>query len=158
LGDPNDPSTNIEKQKTKIMKLIKQSVEQGAKVTASGQAHGLVIEPTVMRDVKNNYPVAQIETFGPVAPIIAFESDEEAVELANDTPFGLSGSVHSRDLQRAYQVASHVETGMIHINDQGFNDEPHVPYGGVKNSDAIMDELTDLKWISFQLHPRNYPF
>jgi aldehyde dehydrogenase (NAD+) len=169
-GDPNDPSTNIgpvinEKQKMKIMKLIKQSVEQGAKVTTGGQAHGLVIEPTVMRDVKNNYSVAQNETFGPVAPIIAFESDEEAVELANDTPFGLSGSVHSRDLQRAYQVASRVETGMIHINDQTFNDEPHVPYGGVKssgmgryNSEAVMDELTELKWISFQLHPRNYPF
>jgi aldehyde dehydrogenase (NAD+) len=169
-GDPNDPSTNIgpvinEKQKTKIMKLIEQSVEEGAKVTTGGQSHGLIIEPTVMRDVKNSYSVAQNETFGPVAPIIAFESDEEAVELANGTPFGLSGSVHSRDLQRAYQVASRVETGMIHINDQSFNEEPHVPYGGVKssgmgryNSEAVMDEFTELKWISFQLHPRNYPF
>jgi aldehyde dehydrogenase (NAD+) len=78
-GNPNDPSTIIgpvinEKQKTK--KLIEQSVERGTKVTTGGQAHGLVIEPTVMRDVKNNYPVAQNETFGPVAPIIAFESDE----------------------------------------------------------------------------------
>lgn len=147
------------------MNLIEQSVEKGANVTTGGRALGLVIEPTVMRDVKNDYPVAQNETFGPVAPIIAFDSDEEAVEMANGTPFGLSGSVHSVDLQRAYQVASRVDTGMIHINDQGINDEPHVPFGGVKdsgmgryNSDTVMDEFTELKWISFQMQPRDYPF
>ncbi len=76
-GDPDDPSTIIgpvinEKQKSKIMNLIEQSVEKGANVTTGGRAHGLVIEPTVMRDVKNDYPVAQNETFGPVAPIISF--------------------------------------------------------------------------------------
>jgi aldehyde dehydrogenase (NAD+) len=132
---------------------------------AGGHAHGLVIEPTVMRDVKNDYPVAKNETFGPVAPIISFNSDEEAVSIANGTPFGLSGSVHSRDLQRAYEVASRVETGMIHINDQGVDDEPHVPFGGVKssgmgryNSDTVVDEFTELKWISFQMQPRDYPF
>jgi aldehyde dehydrogenase (NAD+) len=169
-GDPHDPNCVIgpvinEKQKSKILNLIEQSVEQGAKVTTGGRAHGLVIEPTVMRDVKNDYPVAKNETFGPVAPIIAFNSDEEAIEMANDTPFGLSGSVHSRDLQRAYEVASRVDTGMIHINDQGVNDEPHVPFGGVKssgmgryNSDTVIDEFTELKWISFQMHPREYPF
>jgi acyl-CoA reductase-like NAD-dependent aldehyde dehydrogenase len=82
-----------------------------------------------------------------------------------ENKFGLSGSVHSRDLQRAYEVASHVDTGMIHINDQGVNDEPHVPFGGVKssgmgryNSDTVMDEFTELKWISFQMQPRDYPF
>ncbi len=98
-------------------------------------------------------------------PSSAFDSDEEAVEMANGTPFGLSGSVHSVDLQRAYQVASRVDTGMIHINDQGINDEPHVPFGGVKysgmgryNSDTVMDEFTELKWISFQMQPRDYPF
>ena len=98
------------------MNLIQQSVEQGAKITTGGNSHGLIIEPTVMRDVTNDQPVAQNEIFGPVVPIIAFNSDEEAIELANGTPFGLSGSVHSKDLQRAYRVASGVETGMIHIN------------------------------------------
>jgi aldehyde dehydrogenase (NAD+) len=169
-GDPRDPNCIIgpvinEKQKSKIINLIEESIEQGAKVTTGGHAHGLVIEPTVMRDVKNDYPVAKNETFGPVAPIISFNSDEEAVSIANGTPFGLSGSVHSRDLQRAYEVASRVETGMIHINDQGVNDEPHVPFGGVKssgmgryNSDTVVDEFTELKWISFQMQPRDYPF
>jgi aldehyde dehydrogenase (NAD+) len=169
-GDPGDPSTSIgpiinEKQKTKIMTFIQQSVDQGAKITTGGQAHGLVIEPTVMRDVKNEYAIAQNEVFGPVAPIIAFDNDNEAIQLANSTPYGLSGSVHGRDLQRAYRVALQVKTGMIHINDQGINDEPHVPFGGVKssgmgryNSNTIVDELTELKWISFQMHPRVYDF
>jgi aldehyde dehydrogenase (NAD+) len=169
-GDPRDSNCIIgpvinEKQKSKIMDLIEQSVEQGAKVTTGGKAHGLVIEPTVMRDVKNDHPIAFYETFGPVAPMIPFNSDEEAISMANGTPYGLSGSVHSRDLQRAFEVASHVDTGMIHINDQGVNDEPHVPFGGVKssgmgryNGDAVIDEFTELKWISFQMQPRDYPF
>lgn len=105
-GDPRDPNCIIgpvvnEKQKSKIMNLIEESIEQGAKVTTGGHAHDLVIEPTMMRDVKNDYPVAKNETFGPVAPIISFNSEEEAVSIANGTPFGLSGSVHSRDLRRA---------------------------------------------------------
>jgi aldehyde dehydrogenase (NAD+) len=169
-GDPSDPSTNIgpvinEKQKSKIMNFIQQSIEQGAKVTTGGQAHGLIIEPTVMRDVKNEYAVAQNEVFGHVSPIIAFDSDDEAVDLANDSPYGLSGSVHSQDLQHAYSVALRVNTGMIYINDQGVNDKPHVPFGGVKangmgryNSDTVMDEFTELKWISFQMQRRQYPF
>ena len=104
VGDPDDPTTNIGpvingKQKSKIMNLIQQLVEQGAKITTCGYSRGLVIEPTVMRDVTKDQPVAQNEIFGSVIPIIAFDSDEEAMDLANGTPFGLSGSVHSQDLQ-----------------------------------------------------------
>jgi aldehyde dehydrogenase (NAD+) len=91
--------------------------------------------------------------------------DEEAVKLANDTQCGLSGSVQSQDLRRAYLVASPVETGMIHINDQSVNDEPHVPFGRVKaigmgryNSDRVIDEFRETKWISFQMQPREYLF
>lgn len=168
-GDPQDPETVIgpvinQRQRDKIMTLIEDTVDQGAKITTGGEAHGLVIEPTVLRDVTNDMPAAQNEIFGPVAPIIPFEEDEEAIELANATPQGLSGSVHTTDLQRGYRIANGVETGMIHINDQGINDEPHVPFGGVKesglgryNADTIIDEMTELKWISFQLEPREYP-
>jgi acyl-CoA reductase-like NAD-dependent aldehyde dehydrogenase len=117
-GDPSDPSISLgpvinEKQKTKIMNFIQQSVEQGAKVTTGGHAHGLIIEPTV-RDVRNEHPVAQNEVFGPVAPIIAFDSDDEAVELANNTPFGewkrpqprLATRIH-RCVARGYRNDSH---------------------------------------------------
>jgi aldehyde dehydrogenase (NAD+) len=77
----------------------------------------------------------------------------------------LNGSVHSKDLQRAYRIASGVGTGMVNINDQGVNDEPHVSFGGAKasgmgryNSSAVMDEFTVLKWISFQMQSRQYLF
>jgi aldehyde dehydrogenase (NAD+) len=169
-GDPLDEATIIgpvinEKQRDKIMKFIEESVRQGGRITTGGKAHGLIVEPTVLQDMKNDYAAAYNEVFGPVAPIIPFDTDEEAVALANGTPYGLSGSVHSRDLQRAYLVASRVDTGMIHINDQSVNDEPHVLFGGVKssgmgryNSNRIIDELTEMKWISFQIQPRQYPF
>jgi aldehyde dehydrogenase (NAD+) len=168
-GDPRDPSTDIgpvnnEKQCDKIMALIQKSVQEGAKVTTGGKVHGLVIEPTVLRDASNDMAAAQNEVFGPVAPIIPFKDDAEAIRLANATSYGLSGSVHTRDLQRGYLVADAVESGMIHINDQSINDEPQVPFGGVKsngmgryNTEAIIDEMTELKWISFQFQPRAYP-
>jgi aldehyde dehydrogenase (NAD+) len=168
-GDPRDPDVVIgpvinARQRDKIMELIEQSVDEGATVTTGGHAHDLVIEPTVLRDMRNEYAASYNEVFGPVAPIIPFGSDDEAVELANATPYGLSGSVQSRDVARAYRVASRVETGMIHINDQGVNDEPQVPFGGVKasgmgryNTDTILDEMTILKWVSVQLEPREYP-
>jgi aldehyde dehydrogenase (NAD+) len=139
-------------------------VQEGAKVTTGGKVHGLIIEPTVLRDASNDMAAAQNEVFGPVAPLIPFKDDAEAIRLANATAYGLSGSVHTRDLQRGYLVADAVETGMIHINDQSINDEPQVPFGGVKssgmgryNTEAIIDEMTELKWISFQLQPRAYP-
>jgi aldehyde dehydrogenase (NAD+) len=169
-GDPREEDTIIgpvinERQRDKILGFIQKSVEQGAKITTGGKAHGNVIEPTVLRDAKNEHAASSHEVFGPVAPIISFDTDEEAVRLANATPYGLSGSVHSRDLRRAYLVASQVETGMIHVNDQSINDEPHVPFGGVKesgmgryNGEAIIAEMTELKWISFQIEPRSYPF
>lgn len=168
-GDPQDGGTVVgpvinQRQRDKILGIIEDTVEEGAEITTGGQAHGLVIEPTVLRDVTNDMTAAQNEIFGPVAPIISFEDDEEAIVLANATPQGLSGSVHTTDLQRGYRIANGVETGMIHINDQGINDEPHVPFGGVKesglgryNSDTIIDEMTELKWVSFQLEPRKYP-
>ena len=105
------------------------------------------------------------EHFGPVAPIIPFSNDEEAIEMANDTEYGLSGSVHSENIDQAQRIADAVETGMIHINDQPMNDEPHIAFGGTNasglgryNGEQIMDELTTLKWISQQRDPREYPF
>lgn len=170
FGDPTDPQTIIgpvinKSQKDQIMDFIQKSIEQGAVLTTGGKAHGLVIEPTVLRDVTNEMPAAWNEVFGPVAPIIPFDTDEEAIRLANATSYGLSASVHSSDLEHAQRVASRIESGMVHINDQSIHDEPHIPFGGVKmsgsgryNGEAILEELTELKWISIQHEPREYPF
>ncbi|WP_135821021.1 aldehyde dehydrogenase family protein [Halostella litorea] len=170
IGDPLEEGTIVgpvinESQRDKIVGFIEESVEQGATVEAGGDHDGLFVEPTVLSGVTNDMPTACNEHFGPVAPVISFGSDAEAVEIANDTEYGLSGSVHSSDVARARDVADDLETGMVHINDQPLNDEPHVPFGGVGasgigryNDEQILETLTELKWISVQREPREYPY
>jgi aldehyde dehydrogenase (NAD+) len=169
-GDPRYPETIIgpvinATQKKHIMELVERSVLLGATVTTGGQAHGLVIEPTVLRDMSNDMPAAWNEVFGPVAPVIPFKSDGEAIRLANATKYGLVASVTSNDLEHAHRVALELEAGMVHINDQTIQDEHHVPFGGVKgsgigryNGDAIIGEMTELQWMSIQHVPREYSF
>lgn len=169
-GNPAEADTVIgplinQDQLEKVQGLVEDSVQQGAKTVLQGSVRGLLIEPIVLRDVGNNMPVAQNEVFGPVASLIAFKNDAEALEMANGTPYGLSGAVHSRDRDRAVDVAKQIRTGMVHINDQPVNDEPHAPFGGEKESglgrfggEWVLDELTTLQWISVQQKPRQYPF
>lgn len=171
MGDPSeDPDVVIgpvidENQRDTMLELVEKSVEAGATVEAGGDHDELFVEPTVLSDVTNDMPVAAEEHFGPIAPVIPFADEEEAIELANGTEYGLSGSVHSRDRSQARRIADAVDTGMVHINDQPINDEPHVPFGGEKgsgmgryNGRQILEELTTLKWISEQREPREYPF
>lgn len=169
-GDPRDDGTVVgpvinERQREKILSLVERTVEAGATLETGGSYNGLVVEPTVLSDVTNEMELACNEHFGPVAPVIPFSTDREAVEIANDTRMGLSGSVHSTDIERARWIADRIETGTIHINDQPINDEPHVPFGGVKdsgigryNAEAIMRKLTRTKWISIQHEQREFPF
>jgi aldehyde dehydrogenase (NAD+) len=170
VGDPLDEETVIgpiinENERDKILSFIEESVAEGATLELGGDHDGLIVEPTVLSDMKNEMAAACNEHFGPVAPIIPFESDEAAIALANDTEYGLSGSVHSQDRARAESVADAINTGMVHINDQPINNEPHVPFGGMKdsgmgryNGEYIIDELTQPKWVSVQRDPREYPF
>ncbi|OAQ53382.1 aldehyde dehydrogenase [Natrinema mahii] len=169
-GDPTDDDTVIgpiidEGQRDQILEYIDDSVDAGATLETGGDHDGLVVEPTVLSDADNDMAAACNEHFGPVAPVIPYASDDEAIELANDTIHGLSGSVHSETIERARRIADGIETGMIHINDQPVNDEPHVPFGGMKqsgmgryNGEQILEEVTTTKWISVQHEPREYPF
>ncbi|QLK24806.1 aldehyde dehydrogenase family protein [Natrinema zhouii] len=169
-GDPSADETIIgpiidESQRDQIVGYIEESVEEGATLETGGESDGLVVEPTVLSDADNDMAAAENEHFGPVAPVIPFSSDAEAIELANDTIHGLSGSVHSEDLEQARRIADGIDTGMIHINDQPINDEPHVPFGGMKqsgmgryNGEQILEEVTTTKLVSVQHEPREYPF
>ncbi|ELZ06351.1 aldehyde dehydrogenase [Natrialba chahannaoensis JCM 10990] len=170
IGDPREEGTLVgpvinESQRDKIVGYVNESVERGATVEAGGSHDGLFIEPTVLSGVTSDMPIVANEHFGPIAPVIPFETDEEAIRIANGTEYGLSGSIHSSDVARARDVADALETGMVHINDQTLNDEPHVAFGGVGasgmgryNDEWIMDTLTTLKWISIQREPREYPY
>ncbi|GAA0249317.1 aldehyde dehydrogenase family protein [Haladaptatus pallidirubidus] len=170
IGDPTDRDNVIgpiidEGQRDQILDYIESTVEEGATLETGGHHEGLFVAPTVLSGATNDMAAACNETFGPTAPVIPFASDEEAIELANDTEYGLAASIHAGDLGRAQDLADAIDAGMVHINDQPINEEPHVPFGGVKGSgigrydgDAIVNELTQEKWISVQREQRRYPF
>ncbi|MFC3478018.1 aldehyde dehydrogenase family protein [Halobacterium litoreum] len=169
-GSAHEPDTVVgpiidESQRDQILDYVEETVDAGATLETGGGHDGLVVEPTVLSDATNDMAAACNEHFGPVAPVIPFSDDDEAVELANDTDYGLSGSVHAGDTGRARDIADRIDTGMIHINDQPINDEPHMPFGGTGdsgmgryNGEAVMEEFTQQKWISVQREERDYPF
>lgn len=110
-------------------------------------------------------PVLQQEIFGPVALIVPFDGEDEAVRIANDTPYGLSGAVHTGDIERGVRIAQRINTGMIHINDGTVHDEPIVPFGGEKhsgsgrlNGESMIEAFTTQKWISVQYGRSRFPF
>ncbi len=170
VGDPREDDTVVgpiidESQRDEILEYIDRTVEEGAILETGGDHDGLFVEPTVLSGVTNDMAAACNEHFGPVAPIIPFSDEEEAIELANATEYGLAGSVHSSDRGRARDVADRIDVGMMHVNDQPVNAEPHVPFGGMKgsgvgryNGDWIINEFTEPKWTSVQREPREYPF
>jgi aldehyde dehydrogenase (NAD+) len=164
-----------EGQRDQMLQYVDESVESGATLETGGKVadvdgaaegdESLFVEPTVLSGTTNDASAACHEHFGPIAPVIPFSDDEEAIELANDVEQGLAASVHSSDRERAETVADAIDAGMVHINDQPVNDEPHVPFGGMKasgigrfNDGYIVDELTVPKWVSVQRDPREYPF
>ncbi|MGD2100746.1 MAG: NAD-dependent succinate-semialdehyde dehydrogenase [Acidimicrobiia bacterium] len=131
--------------------------DSGARVLAGGKAPdrpGFFFEPTVLRDVVADSPLLSRELFGPVAPVTTFETEEEAVDLANDTIHGLAAYVYSSDLSRAMRVAEALESGMVGVN-RGLISDPAAPFGGVKQSGlgregghVGMDEYLETKYIA----------
>ena len=115
---------------------IQDAVSRGARILTGGKRHalgGTFFEPTVLSDVPINAKVAREETFGPLAPLFRFETDEEAIRLANDTEFGLASYFYSRDVGRIWKVAEAIESGMVGIN-TGLISTEVAPFGGVKQS------------------------
>ncbi|MDL4839327.1 aldehyde dehydrogenase family protein [Aquibacillus rhizosphaerae] len=168
VGDPNDPNTFVgplinNSQVERILEDVAKTKQEGAKVVTSGEVNGNLIDPIVLTDVTNDMTMAKNEIFGPVAVIIKVKNEQGAIKVANDTPYGLSGSVFTKDRWRGLEVAKQINTGMIHVNDQSVNDEPHVAFGGEKHSGLgrfggswALDKFTTEKWISVQADYRNF--
>jgi len=145
--------------------LIKDAVNKGAKVLAGGPSNNAIMKATVVDGVTDRMDLYHEESFGPVAAVIHVDNDEEAIRIANDTEYGLSASVYSRDIGRALKVAKRIESGICHVNGPTVHDEAQMPFGGVKASGhgrfggkAAIDEFTELRWISIQTEPLHYPF
>lgn len=170
IGDPNAPDTMIgpiinESQLNGLQQRIHDAVSSGARQMVGGDAQGLVLPPHVFSQVTNQMPLAQTESFGPIAPIIRARNETDALNIANDTDLGLAAAVFTQDVERGLRFAQQLESGMAHINDQPVNDLPYNPFGGEKNSGvgrfngvwAVAAFTTD-QWISVQHMPRHYPF
>ncbi len=143
VGDPRGEGTEVgpavsEAQWNKIQGLIQKGIDEGATVAAGGLGRpegldkGFYVKPTVFADVSTAMTIANEEIFGPVLSILAYEDEDDAVRIANDTPYGLSGYVSSSDLDRARKVAARLRTGMVHINSAWL--DAMAPFGGYKQS------------------------
>ena len=143
VGDPADPNIMVgpmvsQKQYERVESYIRKGVEEGAEVLVGGEGRpkgleaGFFVKPTVFVDVKNNMTIAQEEIFGPVLSVITYDSEDEAIRIANDSKYGLHSAVMGTDLERARRVASHLRAGRVVINNM--SDDPQAPWGGFKYS------------------------
>jgi aldehyde dehydrogenase (NAD+) len=142
-GDPADHATDVgpmvsRKQWDRVQGYIRKGIEEGARLIAGGEgrpeghARGWLVRPTVFTDVRNDMTIAREEIFGPVLSIIAYDDEEDAIVIANDTPYGLQAYVLSADAARARRVASRIDAGRVLINTIAH--EPKAPFGGFKQS------------------------
>jgi len=149
---------------SRVDAMLADARARGAVVIQSGGLEGNVLQPAIVDDVTPAMRVYQEESFGPIVSVLRFDTDEEAIRLANDSEYGLSSAVFSRDIGRAMAVAQRIESGICHINGPTVHDEAQMPFGGVKGSGygrfggkAAIAEFTDLRWITVQTGPRHYP-
>ncbi|BCG74885.1 salicylaldehyde dehydrogenase [Mesorhizobium sp. 113-1-2] len=149
----------------KMEELVADAVAKGAKLVAGGKRTGTVVEATLLDHVTPAMRVYAEESFGPVKPVIRVKGEDEAIRVANDTEYGLSSAVFSRDIKRAMAVAARIEAGICHINGPTVGDEAQMPFGGVKGSGygrfggkASIAEFTDLRWVTIEDPGQHYPF
>lgn len=168
-GNPDSMETFVgpivnESQLNGLKHIIAQAQQDGAKLVVGGEIEGNVLPPHLFIDVDPQSALAKEESFGPVLPVIKARDEAHALELANDTEYGLSSAVVTTDHERGVRFALQVEAGMTHINDITVDDQAHAPFGGEKNSGLgrfngqwILEEFTRTHWITVQTEPRPYP-
>jgi aldehyde dehydrogenase (NAD+) len=170
VGNPSTSKENVigplinDKQTARVREQLEDAIAKGAKVVLGGKIDGRYVEPTILTGVTPEMKIYQDETFGPVVPVIPFRHDDEAVQIANDTEYGLSAGVMTRNEARGLAIADRLDTGNCHINCSSVNDEPHVPFGGFKASGVgkhggrwSLETFTETRWITLDRGGRPYP-
>jgi aldehyde dehydrogenase (NAD+) len=169
VGDPADPGTRIgplidQQQVDGLTAAVDQALAAGATALLRGPSEGTLMWPTVLTGIPGDAPILRRELFGPVVLLVPFDGEDEAVRIANDTPFGLSGAVHTADVERGVRVAQRIDAGMVHVNDSTIQDEPLISFGGEKqsgvgrlNGESALEVFTTTKWISIQHGRRRFP-
>ncbi len=172
VGDPHTSQVALgplidEGQRDNVHRIVTASVEAGAALLAGGSYEGLFYRPTVLADVPPDAPAYAEEIFGPVAPVVAFDSVDEAVALAGGTEYGLSLGILTRDVYKGLQIAERIPSGLVHINDQTVSDEATIPFGGVGASgnggrlggpSANLEAFTETQWVTIRGDLPAYPF
>jgi len=148
----------------RVAALLDDAHAKGARVISAGPSDGAIMQPTIVDGISPDMKLYADESFAPVVTLQRVDNDEEAIRVANDSEYGLSAAVFSRDIGRALNVAKQIESGICHINGPTVHDEAQIPFGGVKSSGygrfgskASIAEFTDLRWITIQTGPRHYP-
>jgi benzaldehyde dehydrogenase (NAD) len=172
VGDPSASDVALgpiidEHQRDHVHELVTASVAAGARLAAGGTYDRLFYRPTVLADVRPQHPAFAEEIFGPVAPVLSFESEDELVDIVNGSEYGLSLAILTRDVMRGMKLAERLPSGIVHINDQTVDDEAVAPFGGVAASgtgarfggfEANAEAFTETRWITVQGSIERYPF
>jgi benzaldehyde dehydrogenase (NAD) len=171
VGNPDTDEVALgpiinEKQVQRVERIVDDSVSQGASIVTGGKHEGPFFEATVLGEVTASMPAFTDEIFGPVAPVIRFKDDAEAVELANATDYGLVAAVQSGSQRRAAAVGEQLRAGMVHINDSTVNEEPPAPFGGFRCSSngghfggvANLELWTEWQWVTSRDKAEPFPF
>src|ERR1700683_3797502 len=172
VGDPVAAQVALgplsdERQRDNVHRIVTSSVDAGAALLTGGTYEGLFYRPTVLADVPTSAPAYAEEIFGPVAPVVGFDSIDEAVELASGTDYGLSLGILTKDVYKGLEIAERIPTGIVHINDQTVADEATIPFGGVGASGnggrlggarANLEAFTETQWVTVRGDLPAYPF
>jgi acyl-CoA reductase-like NAD-dependent aldehyde dehydrogenase len=149
----------------RINHLLDDAVSKGARIVTGGLAETALMGPTLVDCVTREMAIYDEETFGPVTTIVRVKGAEQALAVANDTAYGLSSSIFSRDVTKALGLASRLDAGCVHINGATVQNEPQAPYGGMKKSgygrfdgSAVIEEFTEVKWVTVEPSDQPYPF
>lgn len=170
MGDPRSGNVFLgsvvdEPAAAKVERLVQDAVAKGAKLLGGGPRKGTIMPASILDHVTPAMEIYAEESFGPVVCMIRVKDAEEAIRVANDTEYGLSAAIFTRDVARGLELAKRIESGICHINGPTVHDEAQMPFGGVKASGygrfggrAGIAEFTDLRWITIETQPGHYPF